>query len=179
MCFSFHFSSFFSHLNFSCFFFYTFLQKICVIPVEMFIHLGTEGSPVLHRCFIQFNLINYSGESSLKISRDCVSLVRSTLNHGKPVVLGSDGICLVRSLSFLKMSLQITLYSFLVFRIYIYYIKFQLTYFWCFAQCVFYLYFKYFWNFFSINKTYILRNFINWIFISLIFNPILFFQINE
>ena len=76
----------------------------------------------------------------MKISRDCVSLVKSTWNHRKAVVLGSDGICLVRSLSFLKMSLWITLYSFMVFRIYIYYVQFQLTYFWCFAQCVYYFY---------------------------------------
>ena len=160
MHFSFHFSSFFPILILILFF-CTFLQKICVIQGEMFIHLGGEGSPVLHHCFIQFNLIFHSGESSLKISGDCVSLVRSTLNHRKAVVLGSDGICLVRSLSFSKMSLQITLYSFMVFRIYIYYIQFQSTYFWCFAQCVYCFYLNYFLKFFPINKTYFLRNFIN------------------
>ena len=40
----------------SVFFFCTFSQKFCVIRGEMFIHLGGEGSPVLHHCFIQFNL---------------------------------------------------------------------------------------------------------------------------
>ena len=53
--FSFYFSLFFSILIL-VFFFCTFPQKFCVIWGEMFIHLGGEGSPVLHHCFIQFNL---------------------------------------------------------------------------------------------------------------------------